>query len=72
MATDIENLDATISGYLTQLAADAAGKPGINYSINGLSMDRTSWRAGVMQIVKDLRELRQTLQPFVITTHQYP
>lgn len=71
MATDLENLAAIRSGYLQQLADEAAGKPGIDYSVNGRSESPSAWRASVWQAIKDIDEQMQARQPFVITTNQF-
>lgn len=60
MATDAQNLATIRSGILAALAEDAAN-PKPNYSIAGQSVDRASWRSSLMQELKDLNAIQDSI-----------
>lgn len=70
MPSDLDNLIAIKSGYLTQLAADAAGDPTIDYSIDGESVQPSTWRDSIWGKIKEIDAQIAARQPFIIMTHQ--
>lgn len=66
---DIDLMTSIRSGYLAQLAADAAlvnGQP--TYSLDGESVSRDTWRQGLMDRIKLLTDMIQAENPFEIQT----
>jgi hypothetical protein len=61
--TDADRLASIKTLYLTALAEDAAN-PRPDYSIDGQSVSRESWRAGLFARVKDIDELAQAAEPY--------
>lgn len=54
VATDVANLQAIRSGYLAQLAADAAGDPTVDHSIDGETVTASAWRASIWALIKEI------------------
>ncbi len=76
LQTQLDSLDAVITGYTAKLAALAAD-PKPTYSLDGESYDRNQFREHLLKGIKDASEAREQLikeynrrKPFWITTRQ--
>lgn len=72
--TGTDNIDQTISkikairdGYFTALAADSVN-PQPDYSLEGRSVSRTTWRTSLLNNIDQLDNILQRYQPFEINT----
>lgn len=54
----IDDLQTTKANLVAQLAADSV-TPSMDYSIDGQSVSRTSWRQSLIDRIKELNELIQ-------------
>ena len=74
MPSNLENLEAIKSNYLTVLAADSVS-PQPSYSIDGQSVNRDQWRDSLMAKIKDINDLIQfestTNEPFEFHTRGF-
>jgi hypothetical protein len=56
-----------VDGWLTQLAADAAGDPNIDHSIDGETISPTAWRESLWSKIKETNAMINVLNgPWVI------
>lgn len=62
---DVDQISATITGYLNALAADSAS-PQPTYSLDGENVSRDAWRDNLRRAVKELAELRQEFDPIEV------
>ena len=63
----IDTLTRTRDYYAAALEEDAIN-PQPNYSLDGESIDRVSWRKSLFDMIKDLDEKIIQLQPFELRT----
>ena len=61
--SNIELLNASITGWLTELYEDSLD-PKPDYSLDGQTVSRAAWREGLMRMVKEAQELATMLDPY--------
>ena len=69
MPTVSENLEATIAGYATALAADSVS-PQPSYTLDGKSVSRNEWREGLQRLIDALQKTVNAMSPYVVSTKQ--
>lgn len=62
-------LQSMVDGYAQALANDALN-PGTDYSLDGQTVNRNQWRAGLLKMITDTNQLINSLQPYQIVTKQ--
>ncbi len=69
MPTVSENLETTIAGYATALAADS-DSPQPSYTLDGKSVSRNEWREGLQRLIDALQKTVNRMTPYVVSTKQ--
>lgn len=63
------SLQSCMEGWAAQLAVDAARTaPQIDYSLDGESVSREAWRAGLMAKIEAAQRLINARNPFCVVT----
>jgi len=62
-----DSLNTAIANWATALANDSVS-PQPSYSLDGQSVSREEWRAGLLQRIQDANQLVIALNPYVIGT----
>jgi hypothetical protein len=63
----LSDLQNAANLYEQALAADAVS-PQPSYALDGQSVSRNEWRAGLMKMIIDLNKTINALNPYVIST----
>lgn len=69
MPTVQDNLNTTIAGYATALAADSVN-PQASYTLDGKSVDRNAWRDGLQKMIDALQKTINGMNPYIVSTRQ--
>ncbi|MBP3956464.1 hypothetical protein J8F10_14380 [Gemmata sp. G18] len=67
MPTVAENLNTTIAGYATALAADSVN-PQPTYTLDGKTVSRNEWREGLARLITALQKTVNAQSPYVVST----
>jgi hypothetical protein len=64
-----DNLNQTIAGYATALAKDSCN-PQPSYTLDGKSVSRAEWRAGLEALIVELTKTVNALNPYCVVSRK--
>jgi hypothetical protein len=64
-----DNLNTTIAGYATALAADSVS-PQPSYTLDGKSVSRNEWRESLERLMEALQKQVNALSPYCVVSRK--